>query len=95
MNHEIKHFRVTGIVQGVYFRAATQKQAQALNLRGWVCNCADGSVELVAAGGEAELEQLAQWLHRGPPAARVDEVLELPVAQSDSQALDWPFVIRR
>lgn len=66
------HVRVRGRVQGVYFRASTQEVATQLGLRGWVRNCPDGSVELVAEGPIDRLEQLLEWCRRGPPAARVD-----------------------
>lgn len=38
-------YRVEGKVQGVYFRASTQREAQAQGLTGWVCNCEDGAVD--------------------------------------------------
>jgi acylphosphatase len=66
------HVRVRGRVQGVYYRASTQEVAVRLGLCGWVRNCDDGSVELVAEGPLERLEQLLEWCRRGPPAARVD-----------------------
>jgi acylphosphatase len=65
---------VTGRVQGVNFRYYTQREAERLGLRGLVRNHADGSVEVQAEGERAALEKLLQWLHHGPPAARVDNV---------------------
>ncbi len=67
-------FRVTGRVQGVFFRAATRERALALGLTGHACNRDDGSVEVLACGEPAALEALRQWLHEGPPAARVASV---------------------
>ena len=67
-------FLVSGRVQGVYFRGSTREQALALGLDGQARNMADGRVEVIAAGPPEALEQLEQWLHEGPPAARVDEV---------------------
>jgi acylphosphatase len=66
--------RITGIVQGVCFRASTQDEAVGLGLRGWVRNRADGSVEVVAEGPEEALQRLAGWCDHGPPGARVSEV---------------------
>jgi acylphosphatase len=66
---------VLGRVQGVNFRAATQREAQRLGLAGWVRNRPDGSVEVLAEGPRAALEQLAAFLKHGPPAATVTEVL--------------------
>ncbi len=69
-----KHVVVTGRVQGVWFRAWTREQAQALGVSGWVRNRADGSVEAVLAGPEATVEALIAALHQGPPAAKVETV---------------------
>jgi acylphosphatase len=66
--------RVTGRVQGVYFRHYTVEQARALGLNGWVANTPDGSVRVVAEGPEAALKQLLLWLHSGPAMAHVDAV---------------------
>jgi acylphosphatase len=65
---------IRGVVQGVGFRHATCREAQRLGLRGWVRNCADGSVEAVALGEDRQLDALARWARRGPPAALVDSV---------------------
>lgn len=65
---------VQGRVQGVFFRAHTQEEAQRLGLIGWVRNRPDGAVETVAEGEGERIEQLAYWLHQGPPAARVSGV---------------------
>jgi len=65
---------VRGRVQGVFFRASTQREAQRLALAGWVRNLPDGSVEILAEGDENRLNDLVAWAHRGPPAARVDHV---------------------
>jgi acylphosphatase len=68
------HLKVCGRVQGVYFRASTVEQARRLGLSGWVMNCADSSVEVVAEGEIEQLEKLTQWCHSGPPGAHVNEV---------------------
>ena len=65
---------VAGRVQGVYYRASTAREAQALGLDGWARNLADGTVEVVAAGAEESVAELCGWLWRGPPAARVNAV---------------------
>ena len=69
-----RHFRVSGQVQGVFFRATAQETASALGLRGWVRNTEDGQVELVACGSDAGLNELERWLRHGPPRARVNGV---------------------
>ena len=67
-------FFVSGIVQGVAFRAYTRAQANALSLRGYARNLSDGRVEVLAVGDADAIERLAEWLRHGPPAARVDGV---------------------
>lgn len=69
------HVIVKGRVQGVFFRAATQREARRLGLTGWVRNRNDGSVELTAEGDESSLRQLCMWAERGPTAARVDDTI--------------------
>jgi acylphosphatase len=71
---------VSGEVQGVFYRAATQATARRLGLSGWVRNRDDGTVELVACGEEAALAELEAWLWRGPPAARVRAVEPEPAS---------------
>lgn len=67
--------RVTGRVQGVFFRASTREQADALALSGWVRNEMDGTVSAVAEGEAAALNAWLAWIEAGgPPAARVDQV---------------------
>lgn len=68
------HCFVSGKVQGVWFRAETQKMAQQLGLTGWVRNLSDGRVEVWAFGERALLVQLSHWLKQGPPLANVTDV---------------------
>lgn len=72
--------KVSGRVQGVFFRASTQRQAQQLGVTGHARNMPDGSVEVLACGSEAAVAALREWLWVGPPAARVSGV--------DCEALD-------
>ncbi len=66
------HILVSGLVQGVCFRAATRERANALGLAGFVRNLSDGRVEIVAEGPRAALQALAAWARRGPPGSRVE-----------------------
>jgi acylphosphatase len=81
MSESIKclHAIVHGRVQGVNFRYHTQMQAQALGLNGWVANRADGTVEVLAEGPRAALDQLLAFLRVGPSQAHVERV-----------DVDWP-----
>ena len=69
-----RRIRVSGRVQGVWFRAWTQQQARALGVSGWVRNCEDGSVEAHVEGDGAPLEELVTRMGTGPSGARVDRV---------------------
>lgn len=66
--------KVSGRVQGVFFRAETQKKAQSLQLLGEVSNLSDGSVSVSAYGPKPALDAFVAWLHKGPLLARVDQV---------------------
>lgn len=66
--------RVYGHVQGVFFRASTEKEARRLGLSGWVRNRVDGSVEVFAQGSPEAVDALIRWLHKGPPLAHVVRV---------------------
>ena len=68
------HVLISGHVQGVSFRYATQRRASHLKVVGWVRNRSAGRVELVVAGDEAAVRDLIDWCHHGPPGAWVDEV---------------------
>jgi len=70
-----RRIRVTGRVQGVWYRGWTVDEARALGLSGWVRNRRDGSVEILAEGPEAALDALAAQCRHGPPSARVDQVI--------------------
>lgn len=69
------HIIVKGRVQGVYFRAYTQKQAVKLNISGFVRNLGDGDVEIVASGDPDALRKLVSWCHKGPVLAKVSHVI--------------------
>ena len=75
---------VRGRVQGVWFCDSTRRRARELGLTGSAVNLPDGNVEVIACGDQAALEALRQWLHQGPPLARVSGVA------CESLALDDP-----
>jgi acylphosphatase len=68
------HAKISGRVQGVGFRYSCYHEARRLGLSGWVRNEFNGDVEVWAEGRAEKLDRLLQWLHRGPPGARVDSV---------------------
>ncbi len=66
--------KVTGTVQGVYFRASAQNQAIDHCLSGYAHNQDDGSVEVMVCGDEENVQQMLKWLEQGPEEASVDSV---------------------
>ncbi len=86
------HAVVSGHVQGVGFRYHVQSHAYRLHLRGWVRNNDDGTVEVVAEGERAELEQLRDVMRQGPRMARVERVdAEWSEATGGLDAFDLAF----
>ena len=71
---ETRRITVFGKVQGVYFRQSTKECASRLGLNGTVKNLPDGRVEVIASGGQEQLEQLAEWCKKGPSQAEVTHI---------------------
>lgn len=69
---------VKGVVQGVNFRYYTQREAIRNGVNGWVRNLPDGSVAAVFEGEEPDVESVVQWCRKGPPSARVTELIVQP-----------------
>jgi len=68
------NYLIFGKVQGVWFRAETQKIANELGIKGWVKNLEDGRVEVLAQGTDKQLQQFREWLNHGPPKAEVEKI---------------------
>ena len=68
--------RITGRVQGVWYRGWTVDHARRLGLSGWVRNRRDGSVEAVFSGPERAVRAMIELCRQGPPAAFVRDVAE-------------------
>ncbi|MCB0489004.1 MAG: acylphosphatase [Cyclobacteriaceae bacterium] len=66
--------RVSGKVQGVFYRASTRDKARSLGICGFVKNETDGSVYIEAEGDKEKLDQLVAWCKQGPPNAQVENV---------------------
>ncbi|RZK49461.1 MAG: acylphosphatase [Pedobacter sp.] len=71
LNYQIK---VTGKVQGVFYRASTKAVADQLGIKGTVKNMPDGSVEIVAEGSSILLAMFLDWCAEGPEKAQVEKV---------------------
>lgn len=78
--------RVTGRVQGVGFRWYILSEGRRLGLPGWVRNNPDGSVELEVLGSPSDLAAMRARAAKGPPASRVDSVVEVPAGAEDLPA---------
>lgn len=68
----ITHLIVIGKVQGVFYRQSTQKKALELEIKGWIKNLEDGSVEIMAEGNK--IPEFVSWCHKGPTLAKVDSI---------------------
>lgn len=88
------HVLVRGHVQGVGFRYFVKQAADALGVAGWVRNLADGRVEAVLIGPEAEVQPVLDQIVRGPRNARVDEVATRPASPEESRAALRPLAMR-
>ena len=69
---------ITGRVQGVWYRGWMVDEALARGLSGWVRNRGDGSVEALLSGPESAVRAMIERCLEGPPAARVDRIVETP-----------------
>ncbi|HIC33623.1 MAG TPA: acylphosphatase [Pseudomonadales bacterium] len=82
MNDKRIHLHIYGRVQGVGYRQSAQSTATALEVRGWVRNLPDGSVELAAEGSDGAVKNFLSWCHHGPRFAKV-----VSVEHSDEEPL--------
>ncbi len=82
---EARQFRITGRVQGVGFRFFVERVAREIGVNGWVRNCQDGAVEVLAECSLKKMEQLRAALLQGPPGSRVEQVSEQTTARSISR----------
>ncbi len=68
------HVKIYGNVQGVGFRNFVKNLATKLNLKGWVKNSHDGSVEAIFEGKEQEIKKILEYCKKGPSLAKVIRV---------------------
>jgi len=66
--------KISGIVRGVFFRDFIRKNAEALNIRGYVKNTIEGSVETLAEGREEDIKKLLERCKTGPSEAKVKNI---------------------
>jgi acylphosphatase len=68
------HLFISGLVQGVFYRASCQREASARGLEGWVRNLPDGRVEALLQGPEEAVRDMIRWCYAGPPHAQVSKI---------------------
>jgi len=80
---------VSGRVQGVFFRAHSQEEAEKLELTGFARNLPDGRVEILLQGAEPKLLSFIEWAKGGAPKAEVDKIeLRWEAAEKDFERFD-------
>ena len=85
------HVVVSGMVQGVFFRASAREQAAARGLTGWVKNTAEARVEAIFEGEKQLVEAMIEWCKIGPPSSSVEE---LKVTWEEPKSDHTAFTIR-
>lgn len=68
------HLIISGLVQGVFYRASARSVASKLGIKGWVKNRYDGSVEAIAEGTREKVQKFIDWCYQGPPGALVTNI---------------------
>lgn len=83
-DHTRARVRISGRVQGVFFRDSTRRKARELGLTGYVTNTPDGDVEAIFEGPTKGVEEMVRWCEQGPPEASVENVdVDYEPAQGD------------
>jgi acylphosphatase len=80
----IVRLSISGLVQGVGYRAFVEEEAMRRALGGWVRNRRDRSVEAVITGPPDAIGEMVLACRRGPPGSQVEAV---EVAEADAAAL--------
>ena len=68
------HLIITGMVQGVFFRASAKDTADKYEVKGWIKNTASGAVEALVTGEPFNIDEFVNWCKIGPEKAKVDHV---------------------
>jgi len=83
------HVWVDGLVQGVFFRSQTRREAALRGLHGWVRNLRDGRVEAVFEGEWGAVQGMLEWCRQGPPSAEVTDVkIEYEPVQGETNSFE-------
>lgn len=85
----LRHYIVSGRVQGVGFRQYVEKQATNYSISGIVRNLEDGRVEFFAKGTDESLEEFERAVRRGPMLSAVREVTSKTLEKPEGLDQDW------
>ena len=85
------HVKISGKVQGVFFRATAKEIADAHKIFGWIKNTGDDNVEALITGDEQAIKAFVQWCNEGPEKAKVKKVI---VSEKPLQKFDKFEVLR-
>jgi len=66
--------KISGSVQGVFFRRHAKAVADKLGLVGWIKNIDDGSVETLVSGEKGSVEKFIEWCKKGPGLSKVKQI---------------------
>ncbi len=81
--------RISGRVQGVFFRDSAREKAERLDLTGWVKNLPDGQVEALFEGPSRNVRDMVDWCEHGPSQAFVESVdTDFEEARGDLQGFE-------
>lgn len=69
-----RRYLISGVVQGVGYRAFAERSARQLGVTGWARNQDDGRVEVLANGTVEQLDDFEARLRQGPRWAQVRTV---------------------
>lgn len=84
--------KVSGKVQGVFYRQSTKEKALSLGIKGHIQNMPDGSVFIVATAEQDALSELVQWCYKGPSRAKVKNI---DIALLELQVFEEFVIIRK
>lgn len=85
----LRHYLVSGHVQGVGFRRYVEEQATHYGLSGIVRNLEDGRVECLAQGEDENLEEFERAVRRGSMLSAVRRVEATPVTEQRAVDAKW------
>tara|TARA_Y100000310_G_C20497380_1_gene722236 strand:- start:385 stop:657 length:273 start_codon:yes stop_codon:yes gene_type:complete len=68
------NIKITGQVQGVFFRDTACKVANKLGIVGWVRNEPDGTVYIEVEGESDKVDEFVKWCEQGPKMAKIAKI---------------------